>query len=62
MLSNGNNHVQKRLFNLLMHMVRIWAARYETGNYSDDTLDMHVNAKRIQEALERYGYVFTPND
>lgn len=57
-LSNANLHIQKKLFNVFMHLVKIWAGRYDAGIIDDTDFGMLVNSKRIQEALERYGYIF----
>ena len=63
MLANTSPQIQKRLFNTFMHLVRIWAGRYDQGQTMDDAeINMFVNSKRIQESLERYGYVFTEYD
>jgi hypothetical protein len=62
MLANSNIHVQKRLFHVFMHLVRIWAGRYDAGIMDDSEISMLVNSKRIQEALERYGYVFSESN
>lgn len=62
MLANSNPHVQKRLFNVLLHCVRIWAQRYDMGIMDDAEVSVLVNSKRILEALERFGVVFTEHD
>jgi hypothetical protein len=62
MLANSNIHVQKKLFNVFMHLIRIWAGRYDAGLIDDSEIGMLVNSKRIQDALEKWGYVFTEFD
>lgn len=58
MLSNANTAIQKRLFNTFMHLIRIWAARYDGGIIDDDEMAMFVNSKRIMECMEKWGYAF----
>jgi hypothetical protein len=56
MLHRAHGKVQARLFNIFMNLVYHWAEDLENGHFDSDTYDMTVNAKRIQETMERFGY------
>lgn len=57
-LSKSTVKVQERMFNMFMHMVYLWALSLEDGTFDKHGFNTVVNAKRIQESMESYGYVF----
>lgn len=56
MLSLTHPRIQARLFNIFMNLIYQWAQHLEEGKIDTSTYDVLVNAKRIQESMERYGY------
>lgn len=58
MLNRTSTRVQSRVFRIFMHMVRLWSLDLENGTFDKHNYEDVVNATRIKDAMEKYGYVF----
>ena len=61
MLHKLHGRIQARLFNIFMNLIYAWAGDYQNGDYDNDTYDGVVHSMRIQEMMERYGYIVDVN-
>jgi len=50
--------IQKRIFDIFMHLVKHWCVMIENGEFDTDNYDVGINAMRIKDAMEKHGYTF----
>lgn len=58
MLNRTSTKVQARVFRIFMHMIRLWSLDLENGTFDTNNYNDVVNAKRIKDHMETWGYVF----
>lgn len=56
-LTRNHIKVQRRVFQILIECIWIWATWYDNNDWDDDEgMNLYAEAKRMQDILKRLGY------